>query len=53
MNFKKKCFQEPGKNRYNTEKEAETAILVLDKRDLRTYHCECCRGWHLTSSPEK
>jgi len=53
VNFKRKCFQEPGKNRYNTQREAETALLLADKKDLRVYNCECCRGWHLTSTPEK
>jgi len=49
----KKCFAQPDKKRYNTQRDAETAILLLDKKDLRVYKCESCRGWHLTSTPEK
>ena len=45
----KKCFEHPDKRRYNTQKDAETAILLLDNRDLRTYKCETCDGWHLTN----
>jgi hypothetical protein len=45
----KKCLEFPNKNRYNTQREAETAILLLDKRDLRSYQCQTCQGWHLTS----
>lgn len=45
----KKCFEQPNKNRYNTEKDAETAILLNDKKDLRAYKCDACQGWHLTS----
>jgi hypothetical protein len=46
----KKCFKFPDKRRYNTEKDAETAILVLDNINLRVYKCDSCRGWHLTSN---
>lgn len=46
----KKCFEFYEKKRYNTQRDAETAILLLDNRDLRVYNCETCRGWHLTSS---
>ena len=45
----KACFEHPNKKRYNTQKDAETAMLLLAKRDLRVYHCEACQGWHLTS----
>jgi len=48
----KKCLEQPNKRRYNTKREAETAILLLDSRDLRVYHCGGCGGWHLTSSPQ-
>lgn len=48
----KKCFEFSEKIRYDTQGQAETAILVLDKRDLRTYKCNTCGGWHLTSKPE-
>jgi len=48
----KKCLEQPNKRRYNTKREAETAILLLDSRDLRAYHCDGCGGWHLTSSPQ-
>ena len=49
----KKCFEHPNKKRYNTEKDAETAILLSEKPDLRTYRCDACGGWHLTSTPSK
>jgi hypothetical protein len=48
----KKCFEQPNKNRYNTEKDAETAILMSSvdwQIELRSYHCDACDGWHLTS----
>jgi hypothetical protein len=45
----KKCLEFPDKRRYNTRNDAETAILLSDNRELRTYHCETCGGWHLTS----
>jgi hypothetical protein len=48
----KKCFTHPNKNRYNTQREAETAILLADKPDLRCYQCAGCGGWHLTSKPQ-
>lgn len=43
------CLAEPNKNRYNTQKDAETIILLGDKKDLRSYKCPTCQGWHLTS----
>jgi hypothetical protein len=50
----KKCFEQTNKRRYNTQQEAETAILLIGKLELRAYNCEACSGWHLTSStPEK
>jgi len=45
----KKCFEQPNKKRYNTEKDAQTAILLSDNLDLRSYKCGACQGWHLTS----
>jgi hypothetical protein len=48
----KKCFTYPNKRRYATQKDAETAILLQDNRELRTYHCGGCDGWHLTSKPQ-
>ena len=48
----KKCLEFPNKKRYNTQRQAETAILLIDKRNLRTYNCGTCGGWHLTSRPE-
>jgi hypothetical protein len=47
----KKCFEHPDKKRYNTQRDAETAILLSEKDFLRAYHCETCSGWHLTSRP--
>jgi hypothetical protein len=49
----KKCLEFPNKNRYNTWKDADTAILLLDNKDLSVYKCETCDGWHLTSSKIK
>lgn len=52
----KKCFEQPNKNRYNTEKDAETAILVSSmagRPELRSYHCDACDGWHLTSKSKE
>jgi hypothetical protein len=46
----KKCLEHPDKNRYNTQRDAETAILLSDNSDLRTYQCQACKGWHLTSN---
>lgn len=53
----KKCYKHPDKNRYNTQKDAETAILVQQhalfrKTRLRWYHCDVCDGYHLTSKTE-
>lgn len=48
----KTCLEQPNKKRYNTQRDAETAILLVDNRDLRTYKCGACSGWHLTSSQE-
>ena len=45
----KKCFEFPNKKRYNTQREAEAVILLLDNPAVRTYHCQSCKGWHLTS----
>ncbi len=48
--MKKKCFEFPNKTRFNSQRDAETAILLSDKqKDLRTYRCDTCNGWHLTS----
>lgn len=47
--MKKKCFEHPNKNRYNTQRAAETAILLSDNRNLDFYKCHACNGWHLTS----
>lgn len=46
----KKCFEQPNKKRYNTQRDAETTILLLDNKNLRAYQCESCTGWHLTSN---
>jgi hypothetical protein len=46
----KKCFEYPNKNRYNTQRDAETAILLLDNKSLSVYKCDGCGGWHLTSN---
>lgn len=49
----KTCLEHPDKNRYNTEKDAETAILLSDVKTLRSYRCPACKGWHLTSQSLK
>jgi hypothetical protein len=48
----KTCFEHPNKKRHNTQQEAETSLLLLNNKNLRTYHCESCDGWHLTSKME-
>lgn len=48
----KKCFTYPNKRRYTTQKDADTAILLLDNKGLRTYYCQGCDGWHLTSKSQ-
>ncbi len=48
----KKCFEFSDKSRYNTLREAETAILLIGNPQLRAYHCTTCDGWHLTSKPQ-
>lgn len=45
------CFDQPNKKRYNTLKDAETDILIFNNENIRSYHCDACNGWHLTSSP--
>ena len=44
------CLAHPNKNRYNTKRDAETAILLVGNINLNVYKCDACRGWHLTSS---
>lgn len=44
----KLCFDFPSKNRYNTKRDAETAVLLSNNKDLKIYHCESCNGWHLS-----
>lgn len=46
----KLCFDYPNKKRYNSQKDAETAILLSQNKKLRFYKCESCNGWHLTSN---
>lgn len=49
----RKCFEFPNKRRYNTCKDAQTAILLSDNsKQLNAYCCETCKGWHLTSKAE-
>ncbi len=45
----KTCWEYPDKKRYNTEKDAQTAILLIGDIRLRYYKCDTCDGWHLTS----
>lgn len=45
----KKCFEYPNKVRYNTQKDAETFVLIYNDKKLRIYYCDSCNGWHLTS----
>ena len=44
----KKCAEFPNKRRYNTEKDAQTMLIILGNKNLDIYHCETCSGWHLT-----
>ena len=44
------------KNRYASRAEAEAAISACENygaRGLHCYKCEYCKGWHLTSKPER
>ena len=44
------------KNRYPSRAEAEAAISACEDygtRGLHCYKCEYCKGWHLTSKPER
>lgn len=48
-----KC-KRTGKDRHNTEDEAQKRVKVLSKtnrsrKPVRYYHCEHCNGYHLTS----
>lgn len=45
----KTCSEHPDKNRYNTNKDAETAIILSGNKNLKTYYCDFCKGWHLAS----
>ena len=44
------CFEFPKKKRYNTQKDAERAILLIDNQNISAYNCDSCKGWHLTSA---
>lgn len=44
----KRCLEFYWKVRYNTKKDAETSILYSGI-NLKSYYCETCKGWHLTS----
>ena len=42
------------KNRYSSRDEARAAIAACkeyEAKDLQTYRCPYCDGWHLTSHP--
>ena len=45
------CFMFPSKKRYGTERAARDMIAHLGSEAprLKTYYCNSCRGWHLTS----
>jgi hypothetical protein len=43
----KKCFEFPEKKRFNTLRDAETAILLIGNVGLRAYLCGC-GGYHIT-----
>jgi hypothetical protein len=49
-----------GKHRFATEHLAQVALVEAvmkanrgnqKRRECRHYHCDRCRGWHLTSRP--
>lgn len=48
-----------GKRRFRDKVEADRALHTLanrstrDRIPTRTYQCPRCKGWHLTSSPER
>ena len=44
------------KKRYSSESEAKLAIRDCERhgsRDLHTYRCPYCGGWHLTHKPTR
>ena len=49
-----------GKKQYHSDDEAKEALTrirqdvvdVREKTPLRSYRCEFCHRWHLTSQPE-
>lgn len=44
------CFEFPDKKRYNFQKDAEAQIFLSENSTkLRSYYCQTCKGWHLTS----
>lgn len=50
---------ETGKLRYRTMSSAENALKEvllrgsMKQKAYRTYHCEACDGWHLTSQERR
>lgn len=51
--YEKACAS---KNRYATKGEAEAALLACaehGRRGLHIYRCPYCKGWHLTSHPQR
>lgn len=53
VRYEKACAS---KNRYVTKGEAEAALLACaehGRSGLRIYRCPYCKGWHLTSHPQR
>lgn len=51
--YEKACAS---KNRYAAKGEAEAALLACaehGRHGLRIYRCPYCKGWHLTSHPQR
>lgn len=51
-----KTCAKTGKVRFRTEVDAMLALARRahrDKGEIRQYRCPFCKGWHLTSQPER
>ncbi len=47
-----------GKHLFSTQSKAKAAVIYRLKKgagtsQLFTYYCDLCKGWHMTSQPQK
>ena len=48
----RRCPEFPNKRRFPTYRDAETATIIMASEhdiEFEIYHCDACKGWHLTS----